>query len=343
MLININAKKATFLKYMTQMGFTYKITQFELFIETIKKTIQRELLISLQENTLIEDSQYILGEEANIGLLQDFSLIYKVNEEYIVKIINEGILDFYLEDKKIKEFSKDIQKKAYTLSILKDLSKNNIINRTLLRRNFNDISNRFNKENLQATECLNSNGINLTDLEKLEIYDSINRSHIKIKLQSLGNSYKLGIDLISLTISKKSKHNKVYSFLIDELSNVDFLKKETSDIEIKVEKRSEIYQRKSTIDIKNNPELTLIYDNSRKIFNVFGLDSAIECIYNIKNDMFEEQKDKGYYNQHNTLFKNLKELETTIKNIEIPNLEDYFFSIIVDGKEKEYTYKSLLD
>jgi len=344
MLINLNVKKKTFLNYMIQMGFNYNIVQFDLFIETIQKNVQRLLIASFMDKTLIQDSRIMLGLGSNnsLEILEDHTLINSVNEHYLISMINTGILDFYFKDRKIKKFSKEIQKNAYTLTILKNINNNNDINHHLIVENYKNLMNRFHLDNINATSCINLNGIDLTITEKKEIYNSINEKHILLILQDKRSVSKLAEDLSTLNINSKIDRQLVFKSLVKELSTIDFLHRDVSDIKvIRLKNSNSIF---TTINIIDNDDLNFIYYNKKLLFKVSLWTTIIEFIEEIKSNYIQDEHFiKYYYNHENGLFNNFEDFSDFLKNLTPSNLENYSYSLIVDGEEKTYTYKSLLD
>ena len=112
MNIRLNVKKETFRGYLFKLGYSYQIKQYDDFIKTLGRLITNDIKSSMEDNTLISKICQIFKDKTDILVLQDYSKIENVKEEYLVSLIESGLLDLYLEDKSIK-INEQIQESVY--------------------------------------------------------------------------------------------------------------------------------------------------------------------------------------------------------------------------------------
>jgi len=99
MNIKLNVKKETFIQYLLKLGYNYKINQYDDFIKRIGFIILNEVNIAMTENKLSIKINQIFSTKTDILILEDYLKIENINESYLTSLIENGLLDLYLEDK----------------------------------------------------------------------------------------------------------------------------------------------------------------------------------------------------------------------------------------------------
>jgi len=148
-MINLKIQRQLFQKKLLLLGYNYKIVQYEDFIKSIQRIVINDLKISMDNleekineiyGSLDMPSTYFIKKET----------VLKIKKSYLVKLIEDGLLDLYLEIPKIITYDKTIQKQAYRIVKGKSI----LINGKPILRD--DPSIRINK-------CIVNNGINLNE------------------------------------------------------------------------------------------------------------------------------------------------------------------------------------
>ena len=191
MLIKINVSNKTFEKHLVKMGYNYKINHYEDFVSVLQEKAFRDV----SEFITSENIERVFGNiNAPINYLVEKDNIVYLNEDYIKDLIESDYLNLFLEEK-FKEYKKDVQKNAYIIYKINNLNFNKRLENwgvKLFHRYDNDLEKIFNKKSatiyINALSCLNSNGINLTNVEKENIDKTIDK---KLKYTMITSKYNL--------------------------------------------------------------------------------------------------------------------------------------------------------
>ena len=173
-MITINITKKTFEKKLVQLGYNYKIKQFENLIDSIRKRIVLEINESTNKK---ETLNYIFKSHLNAPflILEDNSLITKISKRYLTELIENSLLDLYFEEKTII-FTKKEQEDAYILKELGSLERgnNNISKNKYIVKNYPFLSSRQTSYQIKLRKCINSKAIILDKIEKYELIKKYN-------------------------------------------------------------------------------------------------------------------------------------------------------------------------
>jgi len=181
MILKINISKNTFEKNLVKLGYNYKIIQYEDFIKSIQNHAYKEVMKDLTEQTI----KKVFGSYENILIsnIVNPENIKNINTTYLVELIEGGLLDSFLEEKKIRPFSKTVMKDAFILKTINNLRfDNNLKNSSILNFQYYNYSysylfrNKSSTRYISAIKCLNLNMIELTEDEENEITEYIKSS-----------------------------------------------------------------------------------------------------------------------------------------------------------------------
>lgn len=157
-LVRINVSQDTFEKNLYLLGYTYKIKQFDDFILSFKKYINKELTSNIEK--LPEKIEEIFGYDIPSSVLYNLESITHIKKDYLIKIINSRFLK-YMEDKNVK-YSPKVQKLAYMIG---EFRKHGVNNPSYYASEYSFLKSNsiyFNK----ALKCLENNSYSLSEDEK---------------------------------------------------------------------------------------------------------------------------------------------------------------------------------
>jgi len=210
--MNLNVSKKTFNKYLLDMELNLKIKQYEDFIKRIKREIRKELDKSIKEEKFKEKVNEIFIKTPSLFILIADELITNIRKTYFKKILNEGILDIYIEDKGFY-FNKEIMILAYKKFLLKEIKDSNEI-----QNKFKYIYNKNNLSYYKIEKCYKKEEFNLNNEEKDEIRKEVEEEIKKI--------YKRFIMLSKIYQIKDEE--EIDNFLFEDYN--DYLNVEPRDI-----------------------------------------------------------------------------------------------------------------
>jgi len=213
MLIKINISNKTFEKHLVKMGYNYKINHYEDFVSVIREKAFRDVLESITEGNI----KRVFGDiEAPINYLVKKDNIVYLSEEYIKELVESNYLTVFLEEK-IKDYKKNVQKNAYIVNRINKLKFHKKLENwgiKLFHRYDRELGKIFNNKSaaiyLNALSCLNSDSIQITDIEKDKLDETIDK---KLKYTMITSKYNL----------EQLIENKLY------LESHNLFKKEISD------------------------------------------------------------------------------------------------------------------
>ena len=188
--IRLDVTKNTFRKYIIKAGFNYNIRQYDVFIPAIKRKIVDEIKTSINDGDIQDKIKEIFGtEEISLDILFNYSVLIKFRLSYLERIINEGALDiFFIEETKKKTFSEKVQSRAYTYNCILDSNisdKEKEMVLSFLELNSNTGSNEY----ISMKNCLNNQGITLSEDKKSILYDNLNKNFKLVLLRNTQKSY----------------------------------------------------------------------------------------------------------------------------------------------------------
>ena len=100
--MNLDVTKITFEKYLVNLGYNYKINQFEDFKLSIFRIIKRTIMNSIENDTISETIDAIFNKDISMKALENISEIKNIKDSFITSLIEEGLFDLFLENRKIK-------------------------------------------------------------------------------------------------------------------------------------------------------------------------------------------------------------------------------------------------
>jgi len=191
MLIKINVSNKTFEKHLVKMGYNYKINHYEDFVSVLQEKAFRDV----SESITSENIERVFGDNnAPINYLVKKDNIIYLNEKYIKELIESNYLTVFLEEK-FKEYKKDVQKNAYIIYRINKLKFHKKLENWGIKsfhRYDNDLRKIFNNKSsatyLNALSCLNSDSIQITDIEKENIDKTIDE---KLKYTLITSKYNI--------------------------------------------------------------------------------------------------------------------------------------------------------
>jgi len=206
--MNLTVKKNTFIKNLQKnTSLTKKITNYEELIKKIKYLAQKEIydIVSTKDEKKIEErlqkvfGTYMWDYSTPLAALVNRDLIIQVSPNYVKELFDEGLLDFYSEDK-IETYTEQNHIDAYRLKQI-----NNVLHAVRATRYRYDINGYFLNEvrrilnisflsepqAMHKTSFLTSKptyvkaisiqDIELTNLQKMDINEDIKRSFNNFK------------------------------------------------------------------------------------------------------------------------------------------------------------------
>jgi len=192
-MISLKIQRQLFQKKLLLLGYSYKITQYEDFIKSIQRIVLNDLKSSM--DNLEEKIKEIYG---SLDMPSTYFIkkedILKIKKSYLVKLIEDGLLDLYLEIPKIRVYDKTIQKQAYRIVKGKSI----LINGKPILRDAPSI--RINK-------CIINNGIHLNE------EDIRHNNHI-LKRRFIESGYIKQMDSIN---EELKLHSKLFNINIEYL------------------------------------------------------------------------------------------------------------------------------
>ena len=216
--MKLSVTQKTFESYLLNIGYNYKIVQYETFIQTIRTIILREIKEHTLSNSLINYLEFTFSNIPSLKALEDNSFIDNINSSYIKNIIESGILDLHFKEV-TKEYSKEIQIQAYKLKLINEMDKDK---RELILSFF-----KFSKS---VNHCFIKEQFTLTDKEIENISTFLkpkNKKELEImvykSIEILGNEADLNfIDISNIT--------NLFDFFYSSDFNGDISEWDTSNV-----------------------------------------------------------------------------------------------------------------
>ena len=195
-MISLLVKKNTFERKLNLLGFDYKIRQYDDFIYSIRRRILSEIETAEKEDKLREALDYIFGDYKKVPFMifYEIELISSIRKEYFIEKIEEGELDLFLKDAKIKEFTKKEQEDAFLLSFIN------------IKRNYRRTTSRglideypflryaMTPYKVRLIKCIKQNKIELSFIEKEEVilnFDKVKSEILDLEMK-MENGYSYG-------------------------------------------------------------------------------------------------------------------------------------------------------
>ena len=318
MKISINVKENTFQKSLVKMGYNLKINQYDDFINSIRRIALRELIDAFKEGSLIKTIDKIFSNNISMSILENKDQITFITDTYLKDLIDNSSLDLYLENGKFN-FRTDVQENAYRLKLINDIPFNdNFYKQDLLIVNkYSDFYDYWGNKHITVLKCINSNGIDLSEVRKEEIKEEIENNLIKTVINSMSSkilSLESTIRYFSLGEMDIEEHILI-KFFKDKMKEKELLNNEIEYIHIDIDK--------NVLKIKRLIETMKTY-------------SRVEIKEQIKEYREDPSKTKKKFDfSYN---KKLKEMN----NYYIFE-EDNIFFIKENGILKGYSYNDLCD
>jgi len=363
MNIKLNVNKNTFVQYLLELGYNYKIKQYEDFIGKIGKSIQEKVKAAILEDRLDETINIIFEKEVGVGFISNWKKTTYVKPSYMVSEIESGVYDLYLEE---NGYIIDNEvKKAY---YIKDRI-NGLIASPMKDILINSVYKGLFKKNTTMDKKIKR----ISDKKLLEIgYEEKEEYDKEIKKYIVGNKnayysadiFEIKEDSFNYGTKLKINFNKIESYFENDiLGKIDFKKRVEEKYRI-VSRNEEVnglireYLDKKMTNIKeSNKErfqdlLCFLYSSE---YNRF---SYITSLFNyIKNNVPQEEKIKiksaPYYESKDFSrliqiisrikgFEYFKEIEEELKNL----LSVISFDLIVENYQGEdiiLTFEEMLE
>lgn len=336
MKFKLDITKKTFEKNLVLMGFNIKINQYEDMIASIKRNIVKKITQSI-ENKNIERTLIDIFESIDIPLvaLERYGFITFVSEDYIKQIINEGEIDFFIEEKNAKLATKETQKNAYKMTIMENLRFRGRLAQISFEYKNAELVDKNNSKYVTAKKCLNNNGIYLNEDEKKEvineIIDDITNSVGTLNFTNIRRALR-DIEFLTFKKNNESIERGLYyqlvkdkDFLNNIIEEIDFRKNITN-------KTKEILRERRTFLNRIRNELKI------------NEDKALNGLLIMKNEGFKEflnefpdvKKSALRLGKMNILCQEVQ----AVKDID---LEKESIVLKYGNKEKIYTFKELID
>lgn len=185
MKIRLDVTEKTFTNYLIDIGFNYKIKQYDDFINSIKRNIQT-ILINNINNNFEQLISFIFGEDRNLqlSLITNIEKITYTTSDFLKSIIEDGSLEIFFEENKTKLYSQEIQEEAYFYECLLNTSLSKYTKEAI-----RDIWLSNGKITLQ--KCIATKSIYLTDQEKTDIYKEVYNKIIRHEIYTPANFSKI--------------------------------------------------------------------------------------------------------------------------------------------------------
>jgi len=289
-MINLTIKKALFQKKLLLLGYNYKITQYEDFIESIQRIIFNNLKEAYTNDNLEEKMMEVYGQSMPIEYLLKKEGIVLIKKEYMVSMMEEGVLDLYLEIENAKEYSKEIQKEAYMYLLGTSMFINNSV---LLNKS----------KSIRITKCILNNGINLSNEDKEEIENKI--KDIFVRAAYLRNQHLLSRKIYNhININDVFIHtvpNKLAKYI--DIENIEDISGKNK-VEFVFPKNTETYL--SVIDDLHSSAMDVLRVSHVKGFRLIkdaidGIDVAVEAIGLVNKNNSKEILNYLYKEQGNLI------------------------------------------
>jgi len=262
MNIKLNVNKNTFFQYLLELGYNYKIRQYEDFIGKIGKSIQEKVKTALLEDRLDETIEIIFEKDIGILFLSDISKITHIKPSYMVSEIESGIYDLYLEEDGY--VIDDEVKKTYYLRNRLNSLKLSFPKNYLIKTHYKMLFQKNNSIDKKIKKIKNKTLLNITEDEQREYDKEIKREIVEIN-DGYGDEYTFFLKVHSFNKGTKLKidYEKIEEYFKSVVLEKMDLDKELEDDYIILEKNSrgskEVreYLNKKMNNIKNDEKTRL--------------------------------------------------------------------------------------
>jgi len=277
MNIKLNVNKNTFIQYLLELGYNYKIRQYEELIENIGKKIQKSIIDALNESKIDEVFNTIFEKDTGLLFLSDFKKIKHIKPAYIVSEIESGIYDLYLEENGFL-IDENVKKGFYIKNRLLGLEKSEIKN--ILINHYHDLFTKNNSIDKKMKRVSDKSLLEILDEEK-ENYDKEIKEIVLSANNRYGTEYTFPLKEYSFNNGTKLKinHELIESYFKEQLIEViDLDKKLNSRWTINQDKEEENKKIREYL----NKKMSNIRDDDKEGFqNLFGF--IYDSNYNIKS------------------------------------------------------------
>ena len=289
-MINLTIKKALFQKKLLLLGYNYKITQYEDFIESIQRIIFNNLKESYINDNLEEKMMEVYGQSMPIEYLLRKEGIVSIKKEYLIEIIEYGLLDLYLEIENAKEYSKEIQKEAYMYLLGTSIF-------------INDAALMNKSKSIRVNKCMLNNGINLSTEDKEEVENEM--KNVFVRASYLRNQHLLSRKIYNhININDVFIHtvtNKLAKYI--DIENIEDISGKNK-VEFVFPKNTETYL--SVIDDLHAKAMKVLRVGYIKGYQLIkdaidGIEEAVEAIGLVNKNNSKEILDYLYKEQENLL------------------------------------------
>ena len=330
--IRLDTEKQTFNENLIKMGYNYKIVQYENLIDSIRKRIVLEIKESLKSSKLKITIKKIFKKDISLLILEDITLITKINITYLKELIEQGELNLYLKEE-YKDYCEDTQKEAYLVKKINRIKLKDYFKKEIQNKYKKELTIKGNGRNI-VKKCINSESINISKEEKIKINNEIN-SYIK-KLIIKDSRFKIeDIDTVIGFLNLDKIYNSLEDYLLDNIL-----------IDLSIE--DDIFP---VLQVQASKEASLKYkeiDRHLSIINIISTSTKEETFLNIielfnnieMNEIIDLFKENGCLSI--IIEEELINSLNWIKDNYYSDLKDYNVRVLFLEKEYLFSYEDVL-
>jgi len=204
MNIKLSVKKETFQLYLQDIGYNYKIKQYDDFIQSFGRYIKREIIHAMTNNNLVSFLNKSFDKPLDMGALEDIMKIDNIKQEYFKRLIESGVFDLYLNEKEIL-FPENIKEEVYLRERMNNLT-----------IEFNDAYFMQDLEKLK-NKNLNRRMRNLKAMDDLNIHED-KKIELDKKIKNVYINKFHGLLLRNYSGPEMSIDKKIADFILKEIT-----------------------------------------------------------------------------------------------------------------------------
>ena len=250
-MISLKVKKETFEKYLIDFQIHSSIKQYDDFIESIQRIVQKDLNEALKNDNLEKLVEKIFSnkENTNILMFSDKKEITRIRKDYLRNVLDDGKLDIYLEYKNTI-FTEDVEKDAYLLRKTEKLSREK---RSFIFDKYNWMTTKSKRFVKASAFLIEKQEFTLSLKDREDLNKEIIKNHKKH--MSLNYSYALSQTVTNIRVIYQYDmydFNKLSEFIIEKanINEEDYFNKDLemigklTDSHFKIEtKIDEFYEK----------------------------------------------------------------------------------------------------
>ena len=251
------------------------------------------------------------------------NLTQKIHSKYLKTIIESELLDNYLSEKKDLVSRERIQESAYLYNKTSKL----LVNGT-------DVFSEYHSDKISIQRCYNSNNYTISKDLQAHIDEVIQQRVIRNMIHLEGPNIKTVKDLFNLIFLDKDKwmHDQLSRRIRDKLTTIDFIENKTLILTVSLNISKDIQKKIMTLEESISVIQRGMNPTKSELYNSFKLIQTKDRKFweNLKRTVSEKNYDRLSLQKEN------------IENYSLPNLEDIFINLDINGKVHKLSFQELI-